>query len=73
MSDPTILFCCQECGFSVDVESITGREDCEANICAPCLRKMPRAPRRTYSARRRAATFNGTEAMETPKRRLRFE
>lgn len=57
----------------MDVETMTGREDCEANICAPCLRKMPRvrAPR-VYSARRAAAaTINGPEA--TFKRRLRFE
>ncbi len=75
MSDPTVLFCCQECGLSVDTETMTGREDCEANICAPCLRKMRpkmRAPR-VYSARR-VATFNGRrEAVQTFKRRLRFE
>ncbi len=73
MSDPTVLFCCQECGLSVDIETMTGREDCEANICAPCLRKMPkiRAPR-VYPARR-VATFNGPYATQPLKRRLRFE
>lgn len=77
MSDPTVLFMCTECGLSVDTETMTGGEDCEWAICEPCLRKMPRKmrprrARRIYSARR-AAAFNGPEAMETPKRRLRFE
>jgi len=76
MSDPTVLFMCTECGFSVDTEDWQG-EDCEDSICAPCLRKMPRKlrpkpERRTYSARRVAAVAVAFTDPTTLKRRLRF-